>query len=117
MSVAAGATRRALICQHDPDSPPMALPAVPDDAQILPKRPERLRRWLLTNLSDHVESELVEHRFLGGLGLLADQVNLTVCAATMVNADDVTVGGGPGVGADAKKRTKRTRHRQEEAAR
>ena len=94
----------------------MALPAVPDGAQVVPERPQR-RPLLLTNGSDDIESELVEHRFLGRLGLLADQVNLAVRTATMVKADDVTVGGRSGVGAYAKKRTKRTRQGQEEAAR
>jgi hypothetical protein len=117
MSAAAGATRRGLICLPDPDGRAMALPAEPDGAQIVPERPKWRRPLLLTNGSDHIESELVEHMSLDRLGLLADQVNLAVRTATMVKTDDVTVGWRPGVGAYAKKRTKRTRHGQEEPAR
>jgi len=42
--------------------------------------------------SDNIEGELVEHRLLGGLGVLADEIDLAVRATAMVKAHDVTVG-------------------------
>lgn len=41
--------------------------------------------------SDHIEGKLVENRRLGGLGILADQIDLAVRTATMIKTHDVTV--------------------------
>jgi hypothetical protein len=41
--------------------------------------------------SDQVDGELVENMLLGGLGVLADHVDLAVRATTMVKAHDATV--------------------------
>ena len=43
--------------------------------------------------SDDIERIVVENRLFDGFGILADQVDLTVRAATVVKAHDATVGG------------------------
>jgi len=43
--------------------------------------------------SDHIEGELVQDMLFGRLGVLANQVNLAVCATTVVKTHDATVGG------------------------
>ena len=43
--------------------------------------------------SDDIEGEVVQNRLLGRFGILADQVDLTVRATTMVKAHDVSVRG------------------------
>lgn len=108
------------------------LPAAWHPAQVLAHSPEPRgeRTALVTSArqvddrssgkpfdSDDIEGEVVQNRLLGRLGILADQVDLTVRATTMVKAHDATVGGRPGVGAYAEKRSKCTGHRKEEATR
>ena len=77
MSVAAAATQPVRTFLHDPRRRRMVPPSVDDCGQ---------RR------SDNIEGELVEHRLLGRLGVLADEIDLAVRATTMVKAHDVTVG-------------------------
>jgi hypothetical protein len=84
MSVAAAGTQQELICLHDHRDRRKALPAVLAAGRVRPDLPEPVR-------SDHIKGELVENGLLGGLGVLADQVNLAMRTATMVKAHDATV--------------------------
>lgn len=91
--------REKLISPQDPRCRPMALPPAADDAHSLTASARsdeaalRPRSAQSTPRSDDVEGELVENGLLGGLGVLADQVNLAVRTAAMVKTHDVTVRG------------------------
>jgi hypothetical protein len=96
MCVAATGTHRTLTSRPGRRLPQVAPPRVFQASQGPAEPPEQVRSQQVRSeqvRSDQVEGELVENMLLGGLGVLANQVNLAVRTTTMVKAHDVSVGG------------------------
>lgn len=90
MCVAATGTHRTLTSRPGRRLRQVAPPRVLQASQGLAEPPVQVRSGQVR--SDQVEGELVENMLLGGLGVLANQVNLAVRTTTMVKAHDVSVG-------------------------